>query len=140
MATTTQPMELELTWDGDLRFAGRSHDVTIITDGDRRAGPSPTQLVAYGLGGCMAIDVVNILVKGRHPVRNLRVRLTAHRADARPPRFTAFDLHFVVSGQVPAGAVERAIQLSRDTYCSVWHSLRQDIELRTSIEIVHEQG
>ena len=93
------------------------------------------QAVAMGFAGCMAIDVVSILQKGRHPLKGLRVSLTGSRAEHLPRRFTRFTLVFHVSGDVPESAVERAVALSRETYCSAWHSLRQDIELTTSIEI-----
>lgn len=83
----------------------------------------------------MGIDVVDILVKGRHPLKGLQARLDAERSPGDPKRLTAVRLHFVVAGAVPPGAVERALQLSRDKYCSVWHSLRQDIDFRTSFEI-----
>ena len=138
MADKNPPMVLDLTWVGDLRFTGKNDDLSIVIDGQKKVGPSPMQLLAFGLAGCMSIDVVNIVLRGRHSLKALRTRLTGHRADARPSYFNGFDLHYVVVGQVPPEAVERAIQLSRDTYCSAWHSLRQDIELRTSYEIVPE--
>ncbi len=77
----------------------------------------------------MSIDVVHILTRGRHPLRGLRSHLTGDRAEDDPHRFTRIALHFVVEGDVPADAVDRAIALSREKYCSVWHSIRQDIEL-----------
>ncbi len=75
----------------------------------------------------MSIDVVDILLKGRHPVGPLRARLSADRAQDAPHRFVRVSLDFTVGGDVPAEAVDRAIALSRDKYCSVWHSMRQDI-------------
>jgi len=88
------------------------------------------------LAGCMAIDVADIVLKGRHRLTALEARITGERAEEPPRRFTHFTLHFVVTGEVPAHAVERAIQLSRDKYCSVWHSLRTDIALDTSFEVL----
>jgi putative redox protein len=126
---------LELTWTGDLRFAGRSGDVTLTLDGDKTAGPSPVQALAFALAGCMAADVVEILTKGRLPLRGLTVRLTAGRAPKPPRRLVAVELRFQVIGDVPPDRIERAIALSRETYCSVWHSLRQDIAFTTSIEV-----
>ena len=87
------------------------------------------------LAGCMAIDVADIVLKGRHPMTALEAAISGRRADDPPRRFLGFSLHFTVAGGVPAAAVERAIQLSRDKYCSVWHSLRQDIQLETTFEI-----
>ena len=100
------------------------------------AGPSPMQVVAFGLAGCMGADVASILEKGRHPLKGLRLVLRGERAEKPPRRFTAFSLSFHVTGDVPAQAVERAIALSRETYCSVWHSLRQDIPFSTTYDIV----
>ena len=129
MATQTPPVLLTLEWLGDLRFAGRSGTTEMVLDSRAEAGPTPVQAVAYGLAGCMAIDVVSILQKGRHPLTGVRASLVGHRASTVPARFTAFDLHLDVAGNLPGDAVERAIALSREKYCSVWHSLRQDITL-----------
>jgi putative redox protein len=68
-------------------------------------------------------------------VTSLRASLAGQRADEVPARFTAFALHFDVVGEVPAEAVDRAIALSREKYCSVWHSLRQDIELTVTAAV-----
>jgi putative redox protein len=76
-----------------------------------------------------------VLTKGRQELRGLRAELTGHRAPDDPHRFTAIALHFTVTGAVPAERVDRAIQLSRDKYCSVWHSMRQDIELTVTYAI-----
>lgn len=75
----------------------------------------------------MSIDVVDILLKGRHPLRALRARLSADRAPETPHRVVRVSLDFTIGGEVPADAIDRAIALSRDKYCSVWHSMRQDI-------------
>ena len=66
------------------------------------------------LAGCMAIDLADIVTKGRHPLTALEARITGERAPEPPRRFTHFTLHFVVTGDVPTHAIERAIQLSRD--------------------------
>jgi putative redox protein len=124
-----------LSWQGSLRFDARAGDHALVLDSERRAGVSPTQALALGLAGCMAIDVVDIIQKGRFALAGVEARLeTERRAD--PPRYvTRAGLHFVVRGDVPPDRVERAIELSRERYCSVWHSLRQDIDFRTSFEI-----
>jgi putative redox protein len=93
------------------------------------------QALAFGLAGCMAIDVVHILTRGRLAVSALAVRLVGERAPQEPRRFVKLDLHFSVRGDVPADKVERALALSREKYCSVWHSIRQDIPLTTTFEI-----
>ena len=83
----------------------------------------------------MAIDVVAIVIKGRHTLKGMETKITGHRRDDPPRHFVSFTLHFALIGDVPVRAVERAIQLSRDKYCSVWHSLRQDIDLQTTFEV-----
>ena len=93
------------------------------------------QALVLALAGCMASDVVHILVKGRLPLRGLRAQLEARRAEEEPRRVTAVSLHFAIEGDVPPDKVQRAIDLSREKYCSVWHSLRPDIDFRTSFEV-----
>lgn len=130
------PRRYELEWEGDLRFSARFGSQALVLDSDATAGPSPMDSVALGLAGCMAIDVVNILQRSRVEVGAVRATLDAQRGNGQPARFVRMALHFVVDGDdVPADRVERAIELSRDKYCSVWHSLREDIHLETSFEI-----
>ena len=76
------------------------------------------------------------LARNTHKFTALRSRLVGQRASDEPHRFTSVTLHFTVEGAVPAEAVERAIQLSRDKYCSVWHSMRNDIDLQVTFELV----
>ena len=87
------------------------------------------------LAGCMAIDVADIVIKGRHALKALEVKLTGERREDPPRHFVHFTLHFIVGGDVPEHAIQRAIDLSRDKYCSVWHSLRQDLRLDTTFEV-----
>jgi putative redox protein len=124
-----------LTWLGDLRFRASAGANDIIFDSDSNAGPSPPQAVAMALGGCMAIDVADLVIKGRYSLTALEARITGERASDPPRRFTRFTLHFTVSSNAPAHAVERAIALSREKYCSVWHSLRPDTPLETTFEV-----
>ena len=129
------PLTLELVWEHDLVFAGHSAQATSTLDSDGVAGPSPMQSLAFALAGCMAMDVVHILKKGRHDLHGLRADLSATRADDHPRRFTGMTLHFTVNGAIPGDAIQRAIDLSHDKYCSVWHSLRQDITLKTTYSV-----
>ena len=123
------PTRVELIWEHDLVFAGKSDDVRMTLDSASAEGPSPMQAVAFGLAGCMAMDVVHVVKKARHELRGLRADLLATRSPEVPHRFTSVELHFTATGTIPQEVMERAIQLSRDKYCSVWHSLRQDIPL-----------
>lgn len=129
------PLAAELLWTEGLRFAATSGQAAIVVDADGVAGPSPMQLAACGVAGCMASDVVDILRRGRHPLTGLRVAFTGERAPEPPRRFVRITLHFHVSGAVPAEAVERAIALSREKYCSVRHSMRPDIAFATALDM-----
>lgn len=99
------------------------------------AGPSPVQALGIAVAGCMTTDLVQILVKGRHPLRALRSHLVAERAQDDPHRFVAMTLAFTIEGDVPRPAVDRAVALSRDKYCSVWHSMRQDIDFQVTVDV-----
>ncbi len=134
------PITLDLRWEGGLRFAGRSDGVELVLDGTKAAGPTPVQALAAALAGCMAIDVVQILVKGRAGLEGLRVRLAGEQRGEQPRSFEKIELHFVVTGPVAPEKVERALALSREKYCSVWHSMRQDIQLATSFEVEQPSG
>jgi putative redox protein len=128
-------MEVDLRWEGGTILWCRSGDVEATLDWDSRTAASPVQALVFALAGCMASDVVLVLEKGRQPLRGLTARVTAVRAEKPPRRLLRADIRFTVTGEVPADKVERAIRLSRETYCSVWHSMAQDIELTTSFEV-----
>jgi putative redox protein len=125
----------DLAWEGGSLLSCRSGGVEMAMDWDSRAAPSPVQALIFALAGCMASDVVLILEKGRLPLRGLAAQVSAERAENPPRRLLEVTIRFVVTGDVPADKVERAIQLSRDTYCSVWHSMARDIALTTAFEV-----
>jgi putative redox protein len=129
------PITATLTWQGDLKFRAATPRTEIILDSDSTAGPSPPEALAMALAGCMAIDVADIVLKGRHSLTALEVKLTGERRDDPPRHFVHFTLHFILSGTIPDHAIQRALDLSREKYCSVWHSLRQDIRLDTTFEV-----
>lgn len=129
------PTTVSLVWEHDLVFGGRSGAAQITLDSGSVAGPSPVQALAFALASCMAMDVVHVLTKGRHDLRGLRVDLSGERANTNPHRFTAIALNYTITGDVPADSVDRAIELSREKYCSVWHSMRQDIPLTVKYTI-----
>ena len=129
------PTVLELVWEHDLVFGGRSGDIAMTLDSASVSGPSPMQALGFAVAGCMAMDLVHILRKGRHDLRGLRVDLKGERTQTEPRRFTRIELRYTITGNVPAEPIERAIQLSREKYCSVWHSMRQDIALDVSFSV-----
>ena len=103
-------------------------------DSAGEAGPSPVQALGFALAGCMTTDVAHILTRRRHAFRALRSHLVADRAQNDPHRFLRMTLAIIVEGPVTKNAVDRAIALSRTTYCSVWHSMRHDIEFTATRE------
>jgi putative redox protein len=129
------PTTLELIWEHDLVFKGHSADAEMVLDSAGRAGPSPVQALAFALAGCMGMDVVHILRKARLDLGGLKISMTAERAQEDPHRITAVALDFTVTGDVPKDQVQRAIDLSHEKYCSVWHSMRQDIAFTTTFSV-----
>jgi len=122
------PTIAQLSWIDNLKFSTSVGNVSFTIDGSNVDGPSPVAALAAALAGCMAADVVHVLTRGRHPLRALRAHFTGERAQEDPHRFVRVMLHFSIDGEVPPEAVDRAIALSHEKYCSVWHSMRQDIE------------
>lgn len=129
------PLAASLTWAGELKFTASSGTQQMTLDGHSAAGPSPMQALAFAIGACMAMDVADILRKGRHPLHGLDVAFHGVRAQEPPHRFTSVTLTFVVNGDVPSDAVRRAIALSHEKYCSVSNSLRGDIAFVTEFEV-----
>jgi putative redox protein len=129
------PTDASLTWAGDLTFNASSGTQTMTLDGNSAVGPSPVQALAFSIAGCMSMDVVEILRKGRHEFDRLDVAFHGERAQEPPHRFTAVKLIFTVRGNVPGDAVRRAIALSHQKYCSVSNSLRGDITFATEFEV-----
>ena len=105
--------------------------------GGRNLAPRPMETVLAGTGACAAYDVVLILKRGRHDVTGCRVKLSAERAPTDPKVFTRIHMHFIVSGRaLSAAAVERAVKLSHDKYCSATAMLAKTAEIGTSHEVV----
>jgi putative redox protein len=105
--------------------------------GGRDLAPRPMETVLAGTGGCTAYDVVLILKRGRHDVRGCQVKIDAERAETDPKVFTRIHMHFTVTGKdLPAAAVERAIALSHERYCSASIMLGKTATITTSHEIV----
>lgn len=105
-------------------------------NGGRNLAPRPMETVLAGTGGCTAYDVVLILKRGRHDVRGCTVKLTSERAPTDPKVFTKIHMHFNVSGKaIPAAAVERAVAMSHDKYCSASIMLARTADITTSFEV-----
>ncbi len=147
-------MECTVSWTGALGTrsgmgfvaeTGSGH--TLVMDGAPDAAkpengglnlaPRPLELLLAGTGGCTAYDVVLILKRGRHDVRGCTVKLEADRAEVDPKVFTKINMHFTVTGKsVPVAAVERAVAMSHDKYCSASVMLGKTAEITTSFEVL----
>ena len=105
--------------------------------GGQNLAPRPMELLLAGPGGCAAYDVVLILKRGRHDVRGCSVKLSSERAAADPKVFTRIHLQFTVTGKgLPPAAVERAIAMSHDKYCSASIMLGKMAEITTGFDVV----
>ena len=138
-------MECTINWMpstgmGFVAETGSGHFLTMDgapDGGGRNLAPRPMETVLAGTGGCTAYDVVLILKRGRHEVTGCQVKVSAERAPQDPKVFTRIQLHFIVSGrQLAAAAVERAIALSHERYCSASIMLAKTAQISTSFEIV----
>ena len=147
-------MECTVSWTGALATrsgmgfvaeTGSGH--TLVMDGapdaakpdngGQNLAPRPMETLLAGTGGCTAYDVVLILKRGRHDVRGCTVKLDAERADTDPKVFTKITMHFTVTGKgLLAAAVERAIAMSHDKYCSASVMLGKTAEISTSFEVI----
>lgn len=147
-------MECTVSWTGGtgarsamgfLAETGSGH--TLMMDGAPDAGkpenggqnlaPRPMETVLAGTGGCTAYDVVLILKRGRHNVQGCSVKLTSERAETDPKVFTKIHMHFTLTGKdLPAVAVERAIAMSHEKYCSASIMLAKMADVTTSFDVI----
>lgn len=130
-------------WVDGIQFLGETgsgHALVMDgapTVGGRNMGMRPMELLLVGMGGCSGIDVVEILRKGRHDVRGCEASLKALRAETDPKVFTRIDILFTITGKgIPETAVERAVKLSEEKYCSASAMLGKTAEIHFSFEIV----
>ena len=114
-----------------------SPDAAKPENGGQNLAPRPMETVLAGTGGCTAYDVVLILKRGRHEVRGCSVKLTSERAETDPKVFTKIHMHFTVSGKnLPEAAVERAIAMSHEKYCSASIMLAKTVDITTSFDVI----
>ncbi|AAU91958.1 MULTISPECIES: OsmC family protein [Methylococcus] len=135
-------MKARIKWVDHMAFLGESgsgHAVLMDTapeSGGRNLGVRPMEMLLLGMGGCTAFDVVHILKKGRHDVRDCEVQLEAERAETDPKVFTRIHAHFVVKGKgLREEVVKRAIELSAEKYCSASIMLGKTAEITHDYEI-----
>jgi putative redox protein len=131
----------QVTWVEDRRFVGKaSSGHAIVVDGSaEKQAPSPMELVLIGMVGCTAYDVISILEKKRQPVTGLEVSARAERAEEPPKVYTTIEVEYVLHGRgINPKAVEDAIRLSKETYCSASVMLEKTAKITTSFRIEEE--
>ncbi|NDI86128.1 OsmC family protein [Undibacterium crateris] len=140
-------MEATVRWTGTsgmsfLAETGSGHAVLMDgapEGGGRNLAPRPMEMLLLGTGGCTAYDVVLILRKSKQDVRGCDLKLSAERAETEPKVFTKINFHFVVRGRnLKPAAVERAIKLSHEKYCSASIMLEKTASMTHSFEIIED--
>lgn len=123
-------VQAQLNWTDGLQFIARAGDgpAVVIDTPEGGGGPSPMQIVLIGVAGCTAVDVVSILQKKRVNMTDFQVNITGERAEEEPKRYTNIYIEYIVHGKdIKPKAVEHAIQLSEEKYCSAIASLNATV-------------
>jgi len=134
-------LEASATWTDHDRFLGisSSRHAIVLDAAKEKTANSPMELVLIGLCGCTATDVVSILRKKREPFTSLEVRAQAERASEPPTVYTEIKLTYRVGGKVARKAMEDAVRLSKEKYCSVSAMLAKTAKITFAIEYADEQ-
>lgn len=123
-------------WTEQMRFEGTGNSgFSLVIDADNKVANSPMELVLIALCGCTAYDVVNILQKKREPLKTVEVSAEAEKAENPPRVYTAIKLLYRIRGEVSHKAVEDAVRLSEEKYCSVAAMVRKTARITYRIEI-----
>ena len=131
--------EVIAEWKGETSFIGRNLTGGTVQMGkiDDRSGISPMELLLAGLAGCTGMDIASILSKQRQPFVDLKVKVRGKRASDYPMVFTELEVTYLLWGEgLDPKAVERAIQLSEERYCSVGIMLGKATPIRSSYRIL----
>ncbi|MFM9880784.1 MAG: OsmC family protein [Burkholderiaceae bacterium] len=125
------------TGSGHTLMMDGAPDAAKPEQGGQNLAPRPMETVLAGTGACTAYDVVLILKRGRHNVKGCSVKLTSERAETDPKVFTRIHMHFTVVGvDLPLAAVERAVALSHEKYCSASIMLGKTAEITTGVSVI----
>ncbi|WP_031434214.1 OsmC family protein [Methylomarinum vadi] len=138
-------METKIKWVDGRMFVGETgsgHAVVLDgppDHGGRNIGIRPMEMLLLGVGGCSSFDVVEILQKGRHEITNCIAEVSAERVDTIPSVFSKIHLHFKVTGKnLKESAVERAVKLSAEKYCSASIMLGKAVDITHSFEVFED--
>jgi putative redox protein len=138
-------MKARVKWVEQVSFLGETESNHAVlmdgapTSGGRNLGPRPMEMLLIGTGGCTSFDVISILKKSRQAVTDCYVELDAERAETEPKVFTKIHMHFVVKGKnIKPEAVEKAIKLSAEKYCSASIMLGQTAVITHDFEVIQE--
>ena len=126
---------LSLDWIGDLNFKNSDGSPAIELRSSSPGYTSPPNALAYALMGCMAMDIVETLRRGRYTMIRMTTVFHGERAPHAPKRWLKMALRFDLATDAPPHAIERAIDMSREKYCSVWHTIKPDVELTTTYTV-----
>jgi len=118
---------------------GRQIEIDGTSGSDATSHASPMQLVATAVGGCSAIDIVDILTKGRQQIDSFEIEVDAERAESVPRVFTSIHIHFKLTGNLDVEKVRRAVELSLDKYCSVSKMLETSVTIEASFSVNGEK-
>jgi len=135
-------MSAKVSWKGGgLTFAGTADtgiEVSLASTLDEgKSGFTPMELMGISLAGCTAMDVLSILEKKRQAVTGFEVRVHTRRADDFPRVWTWVQIEYLVTGSgIDPKAVERAIQLSEETYCSVQNMINKAVDIESTYKII----
>jgi len=140
--TAAKPSLIHVEWVGGHRFdAGRPNGPTARIDGEGETGQSPPETLLSALATCVSYDVIDILAKQRTPLESLEIDVVGERVNTMPRRYKHITLNFRIGGKgIEKEQALRAIELSATKYCSVRDSLRNDIKLEWTVELVEESA
>ncbi len=125
-----------LTWEKDLVFTARIRGYAIDFDANAKEGCIPTDSLLMSIPGCLGIDVMLFLKKMKAEIKSFDIETTGERNPVPPKYFKAVHMHIRISGKgITNKKLERAISLSQEKYCSVYHSIRKDMEVKITYSI-----
>ncbi|MEW6674435.1 MAG: OsmC family protein [Nitrospirota bacterium] len=125
-----------LTWEKDLVFSGRMPGCLVDYDPTKKEGCFPTDTLLISIAGCLAIDVVTFLQKMKAEIKSFEIEISGERNPTPPQYFKSINMVIRISGEnITSKKLDRAISLSQEKYCSVYHSLRKDMDVKVSYVI-----